>query len=161
MPKLFVLNHCDLKQQGTSPTERMGFWTWKPLIFFHLMSNYYILIYPLIYARHLEGNKQDGLRLHEAYIQFFFLPFFLTDNPRPTNATSVEGKYKNSDYPRKVMKHLRNIYFLDFPGSYRINQGSASTCMSFVWCKVQHGNASELQFSIVLKKLSPFVSKNV
>lgn len=36
------------------------------------MSNYYILIYPLIYARHLEGNKQDGLRLNESYIQFFF-----------------------------------------------------------------------------------------
>ena len=40
---------------------------------FVLFNDYfYILIYTLIYARHLEANEQDGLCLHKAHIQIFF-----------------------------------------------------------------------------------------
>ena len=33
-------------------------------------DHFYILIYTLIYARHLEADEQDGL--HKAQIQIFF-----------------------------------------------------------------------------------------
>ena len=40
---------------------------------FVLFNDYfYILIYTLIYARHLEADEQDGLCLHKAHIQIFF-----------------------------------------------------------------------------------------
>ena len=40
---------------------------------FVLFNDYfYILIYTLIYARHLEADEQDGLCLHKAQIQIFF-----------------------------------------------------------------------------------------
>lgn len=98
----------------------------------------------------------------------FSFPSFLTDNPRPTNVTSVEAEYRNlnSGYPQRKMRNLTctETCFLNLLGRYRINKGSALPCsfyMTFIWYKVQRGNASELQLSIVLKKLNHFFSKNV
>lgn len=138
----------------------MELWTWKPRIF--ILSR--VLIKLLNYARHLENNDElDGLCLHETYIQIFFSILL---NPRPTNVTSVEAEYRNlnSGYPQREMRNLTctETCFLNLLGRYRINKGPALPCsfyMTFIWYKVQRGNASELQLSIVLKKLNHFLVK--
>lgn len=70
--------------------------------FHSYLSTYYIIIYACSYATHLENNnEQDGLYAFIKLAFQFSLPSFLTDNPRPTDTTSVDGKY-----PQRAMSHL-------------------------------------------------------
>lgn len=54
-----------------------------------------IIIYTLNYVVHLENyEEQGGLCFHKASTQIFS-PSSLTINPRPTEATTIEGEHMN------------------------------------------------------------------
>jgi hypothetical protein len=55
----------------------------------------------------------------------------LSDNPRPTNATSVEDKYMNLNpiYPQKAMRQRKKYILPEFACKTQHNQASASLCL--------------------------------